>query len=147
MSKIPCVLFFIFCWVASAFCQTNAELKKIDYLIQSIATLQNATFVRNGIEYDAPRAADHLRMKLRFAGNRVKTAEDFIVNCATASSASAQKYQIKFQDGHVVEAATYLRNKLTDYAPATDSPLTGSTPRLHMDGADLPRSGSSGRLG
>jgi hypothetical protein len=132
LSKIPCVLFFIFCWVASAFCQTNAEQKKIEYLIQSIATLQNATFVRNGVEYAAPRAADHLRLKLRLAGNRVNTAEDFIVNCATASSMSMQKYQIKFQDGHVVEAATYLRNKLNDYAVETDPPLTGGMPRLRM---------------
>ena len=126
MSKIPCVLFFIFCWVASAFCQTNAEQKKIEYLIQSIATLQNATFVRNGVMYDAPHAADHLRLKLRLAGNRVKTAHDFIVICATASSESAQKYQIRFQDGHVVEAATYLRDKLKEYATATNQPLSGT---------------------
>jgi hypothetical protein len=123
LSKIPCVLFFIFCWVASAFCQTNAEQKKIEYLIQSIATLQNATFVRNGVEYDAPRAADHLRLKLRLAGVRVKTAEDFIVNCATVSSMSTQKYQIKFQDGHIVEAASYLRNKLDHYTTETNSPV------------------------
>ena len=129
MRKIAGVVFLIACWAAPAFCQTNAEQKKIEYLIQSIATLQNATFVRNGIEYDAQRAADHLRLKLRFAGNRVKTAEDFIVACATASSMSGQKYQIKFQDGHVVEAATYLRNKLDDYAVDTNPPLTSSTPR------------------
>jgi hypothetical protein len=126
LSKILCALFFIFGWVASAFCQTNAEQKKIEYLIQSIATLQNATFVRNGVEYDAPHAADHLRLKLRRAGNRVKTAQDFIVICATTSSASAQKYQIKFQDGHVVEAATYLRDKLDHYATETNSPLLRS---------------------
>jgi hypothetical protein len=132
LSKIPCVLFFIFAWVASAFCQTDAEQKKIEYLIESIASLQNATFVRNGIAYDAQRAADHLRLKLRFAGNRVKTAEDFIVNCATASSASAQKYLIKFQDGHVVEAATYLRNKLDDYATETNPP------RSRMHSGNLP---------
>jgi hypothetical protein len=92
--------------------------------------LQDAVFVRNGIEYDAPRAADHLRLKLRRAGDRVKTAQDFIVNCATASSTSMHKYQIKFSDGHVVEAATYLRNKLNDYAAAPDPPLAGSASPL-----------------
>jgi hypothetical protein len=140
LSKISCALLFIFGWVASASCQTDAEQKKIEYLIQSIATLQNATFVRNGIEYDAPHAADHLRLKLRLAGNRVKTAQDFIVICATASSASAQKYQIKFQDGHLVEAATYLRNKLKDYAAATSQPLSG-TQLLRTQSEDLPRAG------
>jgi hypothetical protein len=126
LSKISCALLFIFGWVASAFCQTTAEQQKIEYLIQSIATLQNATFIRNGVAYDAPHAAEHLRLKLRLAGNRVKTAQDFIVTCATASSVSAQKYQIKFQDGRVVEAATYLRNKLKDYATATRQPLSGT---------------------
>jgi hypothetical protein len=121
LSKILCALLFIFGWVASAFCQTNAEQKKIEYLIQSIATLQNARFVRNGVEYDALHAADHLRLKLRRAGNHVKTAQDFIVICATASSASAQKYQIKFRDGRAVEAASYLRDKLEDYAAEANS--------------------------
>ena len=123
--------------MAPAFCQTSAaEQGKIDYLIHSIETLQNATFVRNGIEYDARSAAVHLRLKLRHAGNRVKTAEDFIVNCATASSTSGQKYQIKFQDGPVIEAATFLRNKLNDYTAETSLPLS-STWRLHVYGEDL----------
>jgi hypothetical protein len=142
LSKIGSAVFLILCWVAPAFCQTNAEQQKIDYLIHSIETLQDATFIRNGIEYDARTAANHLRLKLRFAGNRVQTAEDFIVNCATASSMSAQKYQIKFQDGRVVEAANYLRNKLNDYVAEPNPPLTSSTPRTRMDSEDLPRSRS-----
>jgi Family of unknown function (DUF5329) len=141
LGKIAGVVFLIVCWAGPAFCQTNAEQKKIEYLIQSIATLQNATFVRNGIEYDAQRAADHLRDKLRFAGDRVKTAEDFIVDCATTSSASAQNYQIKFQDGHMVEAATYLRAKLKDYPTETKPPLTGGTQQLRKGSEDLPGSG------
>ncbi len=141
MSKISWVLLFIFAWTASAFCQTDAEQKKIEYLIQSIATLQSATFVRNDIAYDAPRAADHLRLKLRLAGNRVTTAEDFIVMCATASSVSTQKYLIKFQDGKEIEAATYLRNKLKDYAAVKNPPVAGGgTPRWRMDNAGLARS-------
>ena len=141
MNKIASALFLIAAWMVPAFCQTSAaEQKKIDYLIHSIETLQNATFVRNGIEYDARSGADHLRLKLRRAGNRVKTAQDFIVNCATASSTSGQKYQIKFQDGHVVEAATFLRNKLNDYAAETSLPLS-STPRLRVYAEDLPGSG------
>ncbi len=59
---------------APAFCQTPTEQQKIDDLIHTVETLQkNATFIRNGTEYDAAHAASHLRLKLRFAGSRIKS--------------------------------------------------------------------------
>jgi hypothetical protein len=99
-----------------AFAQQDAEQQKIAYLIDSVATLQGATFIRNGSEYDAKRAADHMRLKLRFAGSRVKTAEDFIAYCGTGSSMSGIKYTIRFQDGRVVDSAAFLLGKLAEYA-------------------------------
>jgi len=97
------------------FAQQNVEQKKIAYLIESVATLQDATFIRNGTAYDAARAADHMRLKLRLAGSRVKTAEDFITYCATGSSMSGIKYSIRFHDGRTVDSATFLRSKLVEY--------------------------------
>jgi hypothetical protein len=104
-----------------AFGQQDVEQQKISYLIDSVATLQGATFIRNGTEYDATRAADHMRLKLRFAGSRVKTAEDFITYCGTASSMSGTKYTIRFHDGHVVDSATFLHGKLAEYPARTVS--------------------------
>ncbi|TPG08225.1 hypothetical protein EAH75_00965 [Rhodanobacter glycinis] len=98
-----------------AFAQQDVEQQKIAYLIESVATLQGATFIRNGTEYDAKRAADHMRLKLRFAGSRVKTAEDFITYCGTGSSMSGIKYTIRFQDGHIIDSATFLHGKLAGY--------------------------------
>jgi hypothetical protein len=123
-SKIATALLLILWAATSAFCQTRAEQKKIEYLIGAIETLPNATFIRNGVGYDAQHAADHLRSKWRLAGARVQTAEDFIAYCATASSESTQKYQIRFEDGRVMEAATYLRNKLRDYVVAANPAKT-----------------------
>lgn len=100
--------------------QQAIEQHRIQYLISTIAGLKDAKFIRNGSEYDAQQAADHLRLKLRYAGDRVKTAEDFIVYCATGSSISGDKYQIKFSDGLIVDAAAFLRDKLLAY-PATRS--------------------------
>lgn len=99
-----------------AFARQDAEQQKIAYLIDSVATLQGATFIRNGTGYDATQAADHMRLKLRFAGSRVNTAEDFITYCATGSSMSGIKYTIRFQDGRVVDSAAFLLSKLADYA-------------------------------
>jgi hypothetical protein len=88
------------------------EQQKIDYLINTIATLHGASFIRNGRVYDAEQAAAHMRLKLRFAGSRVKTVDDFIVYCATGSSVSGTRYTIRFTDGHSIDAATFLRGKL-----------------------------------
>ncbi len=105
--------------VLPAFGQQDVERQKIAYLIDSVASLQGATFIRNGTEYDAARAAEHMRLKLRFAGSRVQTAEDFITCCGTGSSASGTPYTIRFQDGHIEDSATFLHERLATYgAPA-----------------------------
>lgn len=114
-----CLLFVVLltpAFAQQATAQQHAlEWQKIDYLIASVAGLQDARFIRNGTAYDAPRAASHMRLKLRFAGDRVQTAEDFIAYCATGSSASGMKYTIRFADGHTVDSATFLHGKLAEY--------------------------------
>jgi hypothetical protein len=91
------------------------EEKKIDYLIASIESLQNAQFIRNGVAYEAKAAADHLRLKRRGAGSRVATADDFIRLCASVSSMSGIPYQIRFSDGRVVSSETFLRERLAEF--------------------------------
>ena len=91
------------------------ESRKIDFLIAAVETLGDAKFVRNGNAYDARTAADHLRLKLKSAGARVKSADDFIRLCASVSSVSGVPYQIRFSDGHVVTAESFLRQKLSEY--------------------------------
>jgi Family of unknown function (DUF5329) len=91
------------------------ERQKIDFLINSIQTLQGAKFIRNGSAYDSATAANHLRLKLRRAGSRVKSADDFIRYCATASSVSDVPYQIRFADGRLITSESFLREKLADF--------------------------------
>ena len=96
---------------------TPLETRRIEYLIASIESLPNAQFIRNGTAYDAKDAADHLRLKLRTAGSRVVTAEDFIRLCASVSSVSGLPYQIKFADGHTITSEAFLRQKLAEFEP------------------------------
>lgn len=95
--------------------QQDLEQRKIEYLINSIADLHGARFIRNGSAYDSKRAADHLRMKLQYARGRVNTAEDFITYCATGSSVTGGAYQIQFADGRIVATAVFLRERLAEY--------------------------------
>jgi len=100
----------------------SIEQKKIDYLVHLIADLKGAHFIRNGVSYDADKAADHLQRKLKYAGEKIETAEQFIAEVGTASSMSGQKYLIELEDGKKVESAEFLRGKLAEYAQASATP-------------------------
>src|SRR3712207_140649 len=65
-----------------------SEPQKIERLIQTVAELKDAKFIRNGSEYDAKQAAEHLRRKWQAAGDKVSSAEQFIDLIASKSSAS-----------------------------------------------------------
>ncbi|MCB1170695.1 MAG: DUF5329 family protein [Leptospiraceae bacterium] len=83
------------------------EQQKIDLLYQEIRTTR-AIFIRNGIEYDSEKAVSHLKRKQDYAGDRIKTARQFIKYLATESSMTGVAYKIKFPDGRVVESGPYL---------------------------------------
>ena len=72
----------------------DAARGEIDHLLQYVAA-SSCTFVRNGTEYPADKAREHLADKYRFAGSRIATAEDFIKYLATGSSMSGQPYHVK----------------------------------------------------
>jgi hypothetical protein len=88
------------------------EAQKIEALIQAVATLQGAVFIRNGSEHTPAEAADHLRLKWRNAGKRVKTAPEFIQFCATGSSMSGRPYEIRLKDGRTVLSRDWLWTEL-----------------------------------
>jgi len=92
--------------------------KRIEHLLQTVESLKGAVFIRNGTEYDARDAGKHLRLKLKLAGARVKTAEDFIEVCASRSSFSGDAYQIRLPDGTITETAPFFRAKLREFDDA-----------------------------
>lgn len=88
------------------------EQQKIDTLIHEVEVSKDIRFVRNGSDHDGAAAADHLRLKLRNAGDRIKTAQDFISYLASASSWSGKPYRIRFADGHEMDSGPYFRARL-----------------------------------
>lgn len=72
-------------------------LNKVDTEIHAlIDTIENSQclFHRNGSEYSAEDAADHLRLKLSRGAKYAKTPEQFIDNLASKSSWSGKAYFI-----------------------------------------------------
>lgn len=95
------------------------EARRIEALIQAIEALQGrAVFLRNGASHEAKAAGEHLRLKRRNAGARVKTAGEFIRRCATGSSLSGASYRIRFQDGHELSSSDFLWTELKKLDPA-----------------------------
>jgi hypothetical protein len=113
-----------------------SEPQKIEMLLSSIGRLQGAVFIRNGSEYTAAQAAEHLRYKWNKAGDRVKTAEDFIVLCATKSSMSGLAYRIRFADGTTLDSAVFFEQQLKrlDAGQHSDAarPLPGQPDRSRL---------------
>jgi len=90
--------------------QAKAE---IDGLIAFVRT-SDVRFIRNGSEYSAAKGADHLRDKLGKAGDRVKTAEDFITGIASKSYLSGKLYMVKFPDGRTRPTGEWLKARLAE---------------------------------
>ena len=125
MVKLPAVAvlgaLLAFAALTGASDPSPIEDARIEYLLTVVASLQDAQFIRNGNTYDSKAAVDHLRTKLRAAGSRVQTAEDFIRDCASKSSISGNPYEIRFADGTVLLAADFLRQKLLEFDALRES--------------------------
>jgi hypothetical protein len=113
--RLLAIALVTFAVTANAGERSPAENARIEYLFEVVASLHDAQFIRNGTPYDSRAAVNHLRLKLRAAGARVETAEDFIRYCASASSVSGRPYEIRFADGRVVRSADFLREKLLEF--------------------------------
>jgi hypothetical protein len=99
----------------------DQERQKIERLISSVQWLKDATFVRNGTEYNGKTAAEHVRTKWKAAGSKIKTARDFIRLAASKSSRSGKPYLIRFKDGREVESETYLTKRLEEIEKQPDA--------------------------
>ncbi|AZC63943.1 YfeK family protein [Pseudomonas chlororaphis] len=70
-------------------------------------------FVRNGTEYPAPQARQHLEKKLNYLEGKdmVSSAEDFIDLAATKSSMSGKAYEVRCPAGSQ-PASSWLKAEL-----------------------------------
>jgi hypothetical protein len=102
---------FVLSSVATA---SPADAKdEIDHLLQYVAA-SSCTFVRNGSEYPADKAREHLAGKYRFAASRISSAEDFIQYLATKSSLSGEPYHVKCGKADALSGA-WLTAELNRY--------------------------------
>jgi hypothetical protein len=93
--------------------------REIEHLLDYVAA-SHCTFMRNGADYPAAQARDHLAMKYRFTRGRIHTADEFIQYLATQSSVSGEPYKIACA-GHQEPAGAWLANELHRYRSTTQA--------------------------
>lgn len=91
-----------------------AEKAKIESLISHLENLKDATFIRNGSDYDAKSAAKFLRGKWQANDKDIQTATDFIAKAATLSSTTGKPYLIRFKNGTQTKCSDYLTARLKE---------------------------------
>lgn len=102
----------VFSWMV---CQPGFaadEKARIEGLIAHVSGLKNASFIRNGKNYDAKDAAEFLRRKWQAKQKEIKTVEQFIEKVATFSGTTGRPYKIRFSDGREVKCGDYLKEQL-----------------------------------
>ena len=109
-----CVTLYFASSYAHGATRPAAEQGKIDWLLKEIGN-SRATFIRNGKEYDAARAVDHLKFKLLWAGRRVQTARQFIVGVASRSQETGKPYEIRLSEGRQMPFEEWLLERLAVY--------------------------------
>ncbi len=119
MAKIILIIFSL-CMLLSGIsvAQTSSkrltEKEKIEQLILAVEQLKDAEFIRGGTAYSAEKAASHLRMKLKKAGDKVKTAQDFIDGIASGSYLNGKPYYIRFKGGKQITSKEFFEAKLKE---------------------------------
>ena len=90
-----------------------SEPERIAALLAAVER-SGARFVREGTEYSGAEGRRHLERKLRYAGDRIATAEEFIAGIASRSSITGRQYLVRLPGGAEMECGAWLRQKLAE---------------------------------
>ncbi|MDR3366329.1 MAG: DUF5329 domain-containing protein [Prevotellaceae bacterium] len=124
MEKILLFLFYVLPLCSPATAQALSkgptEREKIERLIGAVEQLKEAAFIRGSRAYSAEKAAAHLRTKLRKAGDKIATAQDFIDGIASTSYLTGKPYYIRFKDGRQITSRKFFEEKLSEMTAASE---------------------------
>lgn len=89
------------------------ENARITALLDAVVD-SNVEFVREGSAYSGVEGRKHLERKLRYAGDRIQTAEEFIEGLASRSSITGRPYLVRLPGGAEMESGMWLRQRLAE---------------------------------
>jgi hypothetical protein len=103
--------------VSSSPALSPREEARTEALLAALQQRTEVVFIRNGSEYDAARAAGHLRLKLEHSRDRLDSAEEFIDKAASSSSLSGKPYMVREPGQAPRPAREFLYQLLEQAAP------------------------------
>jgi hypothetical protein len=83
------------------------EASRIERLLTRVAQ-SDVVFLRNGGEHGPSEAAEHLRGKWKRAGDRIRTAEEFVEALGSRSTTRGEPYRVRLRDGSERDAGPWL---------------------------------------
>ena len=90
-----------------------SEKQKIELLLEQIEN-SDCTFIRNGTEYPAAKAREHLETKLSKSWISIDTADKFIKYIASKSYLSGKPYYVRLKNGKTIKAGKWFKTKLRE---------------------------------
>jgi hypothetical protein len=107
-----------------------AENPEVAFLLDWVRT-SDCTFIRNGDNHPASKAAEHLAMKYSRGRRWIDSAEDFIARVGTGSSLSGAPYRVHCPGQPEQYSAAWLMDALVAHRHAQSSthPATADAPQ------------------
>jgi len=87
---------------------------EIDHLLYFVST-SKCQYIRNGTNYSAKEAKDHISKKYNYYKDEIKTAEDFIRYSATKSELSGREYKVTCTNRELKNSNEWLLDELHKY--------------------------------
>jgi len=94
--------------------QIDSVNKTVLHLISHVSS-SGLTFIRNTGRYTSAEAAEHMNNKYQHFREDIRTAEDFIEQCASRSLLTGKPYVVINEQGEQVRTSEWLRAELADY--------------------------------
>lgn len=108
---LPTAVLLCASYAAGVAAAPMADAEKIEALIRAVEARKDLQFIRLGSMHSSAEAANMLRVKLSFAGDRVKTVDDFIEHVAT-QTVSGSPYFVVYPDGRKLPSSEFMRQEL-----------------------------------
>jgi hypothetical protein len=108
--KLSCLALAGFLWPAWA--MPPAEEARVERLLRALGQEKELRFLRNGTEYPASKAEEHLRLKFERSRAYLDSAEEFIDRAGARSSVSGEPYLVRPPGREPVPAGSFLHDLL-----------------------------------
>jgi hypothetical protein len=110
--RLFCLALAGFLWPGTPWAMAPDEEARVERLLRTLGQEKDLRFIRNGTEYPASRAEEHLRLKFERSRAYLDSAEDFIDRAGARSSVSGQPYLVQPPGREPVPAGSFLHDLL-----------------------------------